>query len=198
VIAVELTVSLRQLIDARLDNIERALMTQMMSRGDRQQILAAIEEQILEMLESNRDEEPTRDDVLAVLAKLDPPEAYLEPLESQVAEPRLRGEWKHAKPFANKLKMSGPVEWNSLAVIGFIATVAACLGAMTWWFMGYAGLLPLTVITSVAQTCGVVAVCQILQRRSQQRGFWMAIIGCCSLPLVASLALFTVAVLDIW
>ena len=49
-ISVDMPVALQQMIDARLDNVERALMTQFMGRGDRQQILAAIEDQILEML----------------------------------------------------------------------------------------------------------------------------------------------------
>lgn len=196
-IAVELTVPLRQLIDARLDNIERALMTQTMSRGDRQQILTAIEEQIFEMLDRNSGEEPTRDEVLGVLAKLDPPEAYLEPMENQTLEPQQRRTLEHSAPFTSKPTPQLKSEWNLMAVIGLVATCMACVGAMTWWLVGFAGLLPLTVVTSVAQTCGVVAVCQILQRRPKERGFWMAVIGCCSLPLVVLLALFTVVVLEI-
>ncbi len=47
---IELSTSLRHMIDARLDNIERALMTKGTPRGDRRQILSAIEDQILEML----------------------------------------------------------------------------------------------------------------------------------------------------
>jgi hypothetical protein len=196
-IAVELTVPLRQLIDARLDNIERALMTQAMSRGDRQQILAAIEEQIFEMLDGNSKEEPTRDDVLAVLAKLDPPEAYLEPMENQAVEPQQRRTLDRSAPFTSEPTPPVKSDWNMLAVIALVATCLACVGAMTWWIVGFAGLLPLVVVTSVAQTCGVVAVCQIQQRRTKERGFWMAVIGCCSLPLVVVLALFTVVVLDI-
>lgn len=196
-IAVEYTVPLRQLIDARLDSIERALMMQSMSRVDRHQVLAAIEEQIFEMLGSNSEEEPTRDEVLAVLAKLDPPEAYMGLMENQTLETQKRPKLDYSTQFAVKPKMTANAEWNSLAVIGLIATSLACVGAMTWWIVGYAGLLPLTVVTSVAQTCGVIAVCQILQRRAKERGFWMAVIGCCSLPLVVLLALFTVVVLEI-
>lgn len=84
-ISVNEPVALRQMIDARLDSVERALMTQSMGRGDRQQILSAIEDQILEMHGQSVGEEPTHDDVLSVLAKLDPPEAYLEMSDTRIA-----------------------------------------------------------------------------------------------------------------
>lgn len=196
-IAVELTVPLRQLIDARLDNIERALMTQAMSRGDRQQVLAAIEEQVLEMLDSSGEEEPTRDDVLSVLARLDPPEAYLEPMDNQAVETQQSRKFQHSTRQASISAIEIKRHFNTLAVVALVASCLACVGAMTWWFAGYAGLLPLTVITSVAQTCGVISLCQTLQRRPKERGFWMAVVGCCSLPLVVVLALFTVVVLEI-
>ncbi len=76
--AVDLPVVLQRIIDARLDNIERALMTRNISRSDRHQILSAIEDQIMEMLQHSSGEAPSRDEVLSILAKLDPPEAYLE------------------------------------------------------------------------------------------------------------------------
>lgn len=196
-IAVELTIPLRQLIDARLDNIERALMTQSMSRVDRQQVLAAIEEQIFEMLERTSEEEPTRDDVLSVLARLDPPEAYLEPSDCSSTErlQRRQVEPKLASPSPASTGVSG--EWNKLAIVSLVATGIACLGAMTWWMLGFLGLVPLTVVTGVAQTCGVISVCQIMQKRSIERGFWMAVIGCCALPMVMLLALFTVFWLEL-
>lgn len=69
---------LREIVDARLDYVERALMSKGMGRGERREILAAIEDQILVMLGNIDGDEPTRDDLLRVLAQLDPPEAYLE------------------------------------------------------------------------------------------------------------------------
>lgn len=196
-IAVELTFPLRQLIDTRLDNIERALLTQAMSRGDRQQILAAIEEQIFEMLVVNGEEEPTRDGVLAVLAKLDPPEAYLDAIENEGVERQQRRNLDRSGQMFNRPISATKAPWNTLAVIALVTSCLACLGALTWWIVGYAGLLPLAVVTSVAQTCGVIAICQILQRRPNERGFWMAVIGCCSLPLVVLLALYSVVALEI-
>jgi hypothetical protein len=71
--------SLRSLIDARLDTIERMLLGRV-SRPDRLAIVRDVEGQIHEMLASRLGDgtaDPDRDTVLGVLADLDPPEAYL-------------------------------------------------------------------------------------------------------------------------
>jgi hypothetical protein len=70
---------LRQLIDARLDTIERMLLGRV-PRPDRLAIVRDVEGQIHEMLAARVVDEtspPDRDTVLGVLADLDPPEAYL-------------------------------------------------------------------------------------------------------------------------
>ena len=67
---------LQVLIDSRLDTIDRMLLGRM-SRQDRLAIVREVESQIHELLEECNSEELTREDVLAVLARLDPPEAYL-------------------------------------------------------------------------------------------------------------------------
>src|SRR5262245_40097390 len=73
----ELTLPLRNLIDNRLDAIDRILIDAGTARAERGNILSDIEAQIYEMLRAAVGErEPTRRDVLDVLAKLDPPEAY--------------------------------------------------------------------------------------------------------------------------
>jgi|GEM_PF-2328828 hypothetical protein len=190
-IAVELSSALRQLIDARLDNIERALMTQAMSRGDRQQIIAAIEEQIFEMLEKSSEEEPTRDEVLAVLSKLDPPEAYLEPTGGDDSEFSKRRTVERSSQVRVRSQAIEKVNWNALAIVGFVATCLALVGSVSWWLLGYGGLVPLTVLTSVAQTCGLIALCQIVQKRYSERGLWMAISGSTCLPIVSLLAFLT-------
>lgn len=74
--ATALSPALQALIDARLDTIDRLLLGHL-PRQDRVNIVSEVEAQIFELLEASAGEEPTRDDVLAVLARLDPPEAYL-------------------------------------------------------------------------------------------------------------------------
>jgi hypothetical protein len=79
--------ALRALIDARLDTIERMLLGRV-ARPDRLAIVRDVEGQIHEMIAGRceGDSAPDRDDVLAVLADLDPPEAYL-PEEGEGAHP---------------------------------------------------------------------------------------------------------------
>jgi hypothetical protein len=72
----DLEAPLRALVDDRLDAIERVLLRAGVSRGERRSIVEAVENQIHEMLARRTTGEPTRDDVLAVLASLDPPEQY--------------------------------------------------------------------------------------------------------------------------
>jgi hypothetical protein len=68
--------TLQALIDLRLDTIDRLLLSHL-PRQDRVNIVSEVEAQIFELLAERGDDEPTRDDVLAVLARLDPPEAYV-------------------------------------------------------------------------------------------------------------------------
>ena len=66
----------QSLIDARLDTIDRMLLGYV-PRSDRTAIVGEIESQIHELLAGYDSESITREDVLDVLRRLDPPEAYL-------------------------------------------------------------------------------------------------------------------------
>ncbi len=68
--------TLQTLIDARLDTIDRMLQGRV-NRHDRLAIVREVETQIFDLLGSRDADALDRDDVLAVLARLDPPEAYL-------------------------------------------------------------------------------------------------------------------------
>jgi hypothetical protein len=188
-------VALRQMIDARLDNVERALMSQFMGRCDRQQILSAIEDQILEMLGKSAGEEPTRDDLLSVLAKLDPPEAYLEMSDTRITElSTMRTERnqveRNVSGFAyNKKRV------NTLAVVGFALTCVACLGAFSWWILSFYGLFIVAIFTIAAGICGSIALYQFNQNRYSQHGLWMALTASSSAPIVALLSWTTYVVL---
>jgi hypothetical protein len=80
-----LSEALQALVDARLDTIDRMLLGRV-NRQDRLAIVREVESQIFDLLQRH-DGAIDRDDVLAVLARLDPPEAYL-PDEDSIAEPR--------------------------------------------------------------------------------------------------------------
>jgi hypothetical protein len=72
----QISESVQTLIDSRLDTIERMLLGRA-SRQDRLAIVREVESQIHELLQASDGDELTREDVLAVLARLDPPEAYI-------------------------------------------------------------------------------------------------------------------------
>jgi len=72
----QISESLQMLIDSRLDTIDRMLLGRL-SRQDRLAIVREVESQIHELIQASDAEELTREDVLAALARLDPPEAYL-------------------------------------------------------------------------------------------------------------------------
>jgi hypothetical protein len=72
----ELSRSTQHLIDSRLDTIDRMLLGRV-SRQERLEIVREVEAQIFEQLHERGADEPSREDVLAVLGRLDPPEAYL-------------------------------------------------------------------------------------------------------------------------
>ncbi len=74
--AVEISGPVQALVDSRLDTIDRLLMGRM-PRQDRLAIVREVEAQIFEQLQEREGEDLTREDVLAVLTRLDPPEAYL-------------------------------------------------------------------------------------------------------------------------
>jgi hypothetical protein len=71
----ELPDDARRLIDERLDAIERVLLARNVSRLERRDIIDGVEAQIYDMLSARPETDP-REAVAAVLAALDPPEAF--------------------------------------------------------------------------------------------------------------------------
>lgn len=187
-ITVDIPAALRQMIDARLDNIERALMTQGMARGDRRQVLSAIEDQILEMLGQSAEDEPTRDDVLGVLARLDPPEAYL---DLEITEPTHfeRSQPTHHFTDARAMRSASPNNnFNPLAVISLLLTGLAFLGSFTWLYLEWFGLIPLAAVTLGASICGTIALCQFQSATKGRQGLWMAVTATSCAPTIAFLS----------
>ncbi len=89
----QISESLQMLIDSRLDTIDRMLLGRL-SRQDRMAIVREVESQIHELIQASEGDELTREDVLAVLARLDPPEAYL-PNETDGGPVTVRGLLRH-------------------------------------------------------------------------------------------------------
>src|ERR1700730_5334455 len=83
-----LSASLQRLIVSWLDTIERMLLGRA-ARAERMAIVREVESQIHELLGERDTPEPSREDVLAVLARLAPPEASL-PEEGPTGSPSPR------------------------------------------------------------------------------------------------------------
>ncbi len=190
-ITIDLPVTLRQMIDARLDSIERALLTKGMGRGDRRQVLSAIEDQILEMLGQSADDEPTRDDVLCILSKLDPPEAYLELSEIEFTGYTMVNTGNRRSDAGEGLSTEKRKAFNILAIIAFSLMCCALMGAFTWWILGFYGLAVLGVVTIGAGICGSVALYQFAVDPNRQQGLWMAIIVSSCAPVIGFLSWIT-------
>jgi hypothetical protein len=121
VVAVQLSESLQNLVDSRLDTIDRMLLGRV-PRQDRLGIVKEVEAQVFELLGERDADGLSRDDVLAMLARLDPPEAYLsdemgdEPVPARVRS-RVRVTEPVRKEESKVAKLSGIVGLLSIALI---------------------------------------------------------------------------------
>ncbi len=109
------------LIDARLDTIDRMLLGRT-TRADRLDIVREVESQIFEQLQQRGAGEPGRDDVLAVLSRLDPPEAYL---PDDDGRPAARSATPVGRPVASPLDRN-PGRSTTGRVSGLAGLVGAC------------------------------------------------------------------------
>ena len=117
------TNSARALIDARLESVERALFGRL-SRAERLDIVGEIESRIDELLieQCTSGCEPTREDILAVLTRLDPPEAYLD-FESveETSQPALE---KSVRPVITK-NVSNDERLRKISILSTICGLAS-------------------------------------------------------------------------
>jgi hypothetical protein len=136
----ELKRPLRNLIDNRLDGIDRILIEAGAPRAERGNILSDIEGQIYEMLRAAvGEEEPTRPDVLDVLAKLDPPEAYAPEEQREKAV-----EFKPAPMIPPKPSLADSPDKGRTSTIGILA----CVGGLMTLVIGLPGSILIALMDS--------------------------------------------------
>jgi hypothetical protein len=118
----------RALIDARLETVERALFGRI-SRAERLDIVGEIESRIDELLRDRCGPgvDPSREDVLAVLGRLDPPEAYLD-FESGESV-RLPAFEKPVRPVRSDL-VSEPDRLQKLSLVSGICGIVGLMSAL--------------------------------------------------------------------
>jgi uncharacterized membrane protein len=177
----ELAPSLQKLIDARLDNIDRALLSTDTSRYERRQIVSAVEDQIQELVSRNDKDEHSREDILRILASLDPPEAFGSGSMQQAYEPR---------PHRTVTKLEPSRSSNSIEPKGSIlAIVSVTLGALSFvailsvFVLAFFGFALSGLLSMAAMICGIVALCQLMFTGGKGSAKAMSIIGIASFPV---------------
>ena len=169
-----LSAALRQLVDTGLDSIERVLLSTETPRSERREIVQSVEDQIDELL-SQYERTPTREDVLSVLAWLDPPEAYFECDDRQ---PSKRPSRDRSVGLAGQSQSGARI--TPLAIVSCVLGIVSLISFVIW---------PVSAAVGIAATvCGTIALTQIYYT-DRLRGVWLSIIGICS-PAIAMATLF--------
>jgi hypothetical protein len=135
VATMELSRSTQHLIDSRLDTIDRMLLGRV-SRQERLEIVREVEAQIFEQLHERGTGDVSREDVLAVLARLDPPEAYL---SEEVGETGPVPARISARPRASQsepVRRGDPRTAKVSGVIGLVALALILLGTPMTYGLG--------------------------------------------------------------
>jgi hypothetical protein len=119
-----LSETLQALVDARLDTIDRMLLGRV-NRADRLAIVREVETQVFDLLARHDGGSIDRDDVLAVLAQLDPPEAYLPEEGESIGGPRHAPRPAAARPAASPSASRLPLTAGVLGIISVVLVLLA-------------------------------------------------------------------------
>lgn len=119
--AAEFSPEFRHLIDSRLDAVDQALLRVAVPYSERRNIVGEVETQIYELL-SRRSQDPSREDVLAVLDSLDPPDSYI-PEE-------LRDRCAGAPAYSSRQSRGPRAAPRHLRAVAKLLASVACLGAL--------------------------------------------------------------------
>ena len=175
----ELAPSLQRLIDARLDSIDRALLSTDSSRAERRQIVAAIEDQIQELI-TRLGNDPTREDILKILASLDPPEAYGWSSAAVELDQQLPARSNRIAPPSN---CELPCKANALAIISICLAVMGLSSLSTVMLLDLLSFITSLAFCLPAFVLGIISLRQIAAANGTQSGKGLAILGIVSLPM---------------
>jgi len=161
-------------LDAHLDAVDRVLMSAGMPRSERQNITEDLGGQILEMLTARSGGSPTRADIEAVLAELDPPEAYADGQQAASAPA--------PPPPAPHVLTAATIRprFSRLAIIGAVLVVMVILPLGRRMF-----LFPWFLVIPVATTIlGLISIIQIRHSGGQLYGLGLAVFDALLFPLL--------------
>jgi hypothetical protein len=179
----DLDAPLRVLVERRLDGIDKVLLAAGVSRGERCGIVEEVEAQIYEMLARRTEEPPTRQDVLAVLAALDPPEAYAPEGYRAAAAAALATE-RPAGPQPSLLALGsaavGAINLMLLALCALLALGEGVEGELLMLAFGVLGFC----IPMAVTVCGAVSLLQIRSSAGRLFGLPAAVFAAMLFPLL--------------
>lgn len=167
----------QRLIDEHLDAVEAALARGGMARGGRRRIVEDLELQIREMLGERSGANPAAGDVRALLAELDPPEAYASAAEDQ---PR-------PTPLMAQEPAPAPAHFSRTALIGALWAPLFFLVAASTTQPFLMSLVSMLAICAPFGTTilGCVAISQIRHSQGRVYGLGLATFDCLFYPLLA-------------
>jgi hypothetical protein len=186
----------RARIDAYLDAIDRVLTASGMSRAERRNVCDDVETQIQEMLAKRAGDAPSVADVEAVLAELDPPEAYAV----------VRTEFGEPQPAASEVGPVLPARFSRTAIAGavwaplfFIAFTTIFMarrvkiepdsqppGPAWWQYVLMLTLLAAGLVAPFGTTVlGIISIAQIRQSARRLYGMALAVFDALLFPLFA-------------
>jgi hypothetical protein len=181
--SVSLEPALQALVDDRLDAIDRVLLRAGVSRGERRDIVEEVEAQIHEMLARKTGGESSRDDVVAVLATLDPPEAYApEPYRHRVREVAKKPVVRMRRPQPSLLALgsaAGSVLCCVLTLVLGLLIVEGELDELTLVFAAF--LLPIDLAVT---GCGIAALMRIRRSEGWLFGLRAALFAALLFPMI--------------
>jgi hypothetical protein len=168
--------ALQTLIDARLDTIDRMLLGRV-PRPDRLAIVREVESQVFERLHERDVDRLTREDVLGVLARLDPPEAYLPDDEGDPPAGRAAARVPF-HPSAPPARSRTATAARASGIIGLSSAVMVLLSPLLFLLAEVSGseaiaLLLLCAAATTMLTTGLLAV--VLGILSRRAGAWSVV-----------------------
>jgi hypothetical protein len=181
----DLTDPLQRLIDERLDTIDRVLLMAGVARDERRTTVAEVESQIHEMLAQSAPAGPQRGDVLAVLARLDPPEAYVPEDGQAMALNRTTAHRRSAGTWQPQTSVALPVGSTVAGAMGGLALVGVIVGALaeSMEIMLLCGVVSLF-LGLVATIGGVASLFKLRDAQHPQLMLPLAVFSILFLPLV--------------
>jgi hypothetical protein len=173
----------QELVDERLDAIDRVLLQAGVSRGERLGIIEEVSAQIQELL-GRRGGEPTRAEVRSVLDSLDPPEAYAPEGSPRRWEGRERfGEVRRWVAQPSLLAMGSAFGGVFLLLIAAIMVWVVVEGDVNELVLLVLGGLLLLVGAAVS-VCGILGIRQIRASEGWLTGLPVALFGALLFPLL--------------